>query len=110
MSENIINEADTSTSDVFEPPTPEKLDEMRQGNVEKIRELANYGKGVSPAEAQSILFQTFLDTFLSDEDRLALDVNFEHRMGVLLTQAVSTAKRQRLMEGVAGAQNLSLGK
>lgn len=90
-------------------PSQEALDELRHGNVEKINALARYNKGVSPAEAQAILFQTFLDTFLSDEDRLALEISFEYRMSVLLGQAVSNAKRQQLMEGVPGA-NLSLGK
>lgn len=109
MSEIITGVAEHSTPDDLEAPTPEKLDELRQGNVEKIRELSRYGKGVNPAEAQQILFQTFLDTFLTDEDRLALEINFEYRMSILLEKAVSTAKRQQLMEGVAGANNL-LGK
>ena len=90
-------------------PTQEKLEGYREANRELIQELARYGKGVSPAEAQSILFQTFLDTFLAPDDRLALEINFEYRMGILLAQAVSSAKRSQLMEGVPGA-NLSLGK
>lgn len=100
----------SETVDQVPAPDQEALYELRQGNVEKIRELARYNKGVSPEQAQSILFQTFLDTFLSDEDRLALEMNFEYRMSVLLADAVSVAKRQQLMDGVAGAKNLTLGK
>lgn len=91
-------------------PSQEALDELRQGNIDKIRTLARFGKGVSPAEAQSILFQTFLDTFLVDEDRLALDMNFEYRMSVLLGEAISRANREQLMEGVAGAKSILQGK
>lgn len=105
-----MSTAEVSTpDDLQEASSQEKLEEYQQANRELIQELARMSKGVSPAQAQSVLFDTFIDTFLSPEDKLALMINFEYRMGILLAQAVSNAKRQQLMEGVAGA-NLSLGK
>lgn len=101
MIETVTEVGVSSPADLeYEPPSQEKLHLLRQGNIEKIQALARFNKGVSPAEAQAILFQTFLDTFLGDEDRLALDINFEHRMSVLLEAAVSNANRQQLLDGV----------
>lgn len=90
--------------------TPEALKRVRQSNLDRLRALATYQKGIDPRVAQSVLFETFLDTFLTEEDRLVLDFNFESRMSALLKAALGEAGQQKLLEGVPGASNLLLGK
>lgn len=80
--------------------TPESLEKLQAENREMVRKMAMNGQGVNPLEALATRIETFLDTFLADEDRLVFEYNFEYRMGKMVREALDMTNRMKLMQGV----------
>lgn len=90
------------------PATPEEmqkeLDRLRQSNQDKYTALVRGGDALDPAAILALRFETFLDTFIHGDDRLAFELSFEARVNESFNEAL---KQQRQKQIMAGTQNVN---
>lgn len=88
---------------------PEDLEKtlarVRQSNQDKYTAIARDGARIDPASIMALRFETFLDTFLTDDDRISFELNFESRFQEQLNAALAQIRQAKLTSGT-NAQSL----
>lgn len=82
------------------------LERVKQSNQDKYTAIVREGGRIDPASVMGLRFETFLDTFLGDEDRLAFELNFESRLQDQLNTALAQLRQQKLTAGTQNSQGL----
>lgn len=111
MEEFLTGVAETTTPEDLERPAPtqELLDKLLQANAQRLRALFSYGHQPDPRTVLAIRLETFIETFIPEEDKLAFELNFETRMAEVLKDMISQAAKAQITQGVpagAGAKKL----
>lgn len=102
MSDFITDSVETVSEITAVPSTEDvqkELDRLRQSNQDKYTAVGREGRAISPASVMALRFETFLDTFLGDEDRTAFEVNFESRFNTQLNEVLAQIRQEKLTAG-----------
>lgn len=98
--------------DNSEEITPNALDKLKNINQNKYVAIARDGGRIEPSSVFSLRFETFLDTFLSEQDKLVFEYNFESRMREQLDAMLTQIRQAKITAGTQGidAKKLIIGK
>lgn len=80
-----------------------EVQKLQQSNLDKVKALATYGKGVDPAALANLKVDTFIESFLDEKSQLVYVRNLEVRLRQLLDEALASARQQQITEGVRQA-------
>lgn len=75
----------------------EEVRRLQQGNVDKVKALATYGKIVDPAVLAHLKIDTFIETFLDEGAQIVYLRNLEVKIRELLDNALKESRQQSLI-------------
>ena len=90
------NEVATSSEEL-----EKTLARVRQSNQDKYTVIARDGGRIDPASIMGLRFETFLDTFLDDNDRMSFELNFETRFQEQLNVALAQIRQAKITSGTS---------
>jgi hypothetical protein len=73
---------------------------LQQGNIDKIKALAQFGKALDPAAVANMKIDTFIETFLDESAKLVYLKNLETRLRQVLDEALKSARIEQLTQGI----------
>ncbi len=91
--EDFVNDLDAAKKEV---------EKLQQSNLDKVKALAQMGKGIDPNMVANLKIDVFVESFLDEKAQLVYVRNLEVRIRQLLDEALAQARQQQIMQGVAG--------
>lgn len=86
-------------------PTQEALGKLVQSNADRLRALRSYNVMPDPRTVLAIRLEAFIDTFITPEDKIAFEMNFEASMANALRDMLSQVTQAQLTQGVPEQAN-----
>ena len=77
-----------------------EVEKLQQSNLDKVKALAQMGKGVDPNMVANLKIDVFVESFLDKKAQLVYVRNLEVRIRQILDEALAQARQQQIMQGV----------
>ncbi len=77
------------------------IDSLRDANIQKIKALGTYGKGIDAGLLANLKIDTFTDTFLDEDAKLVYRLNVEKKLKDILEETLAELRSQQIIQGVA---------
>lgn len=81
---------------------------LQQSNIEKVKSLAQLGKGLDAAFLADLKIDTFVRTFLNRGQQLAYVRNLETALRHELDEVLKTVRQEQLTQGVPRVNSLHI--
>lgn len=79
--------------------TVKEIKKLQQGNIEKVKALANLGRNIDPGSVANIKIDTFIE-LLDKNSQARYVLAMEKSLRVALDQALSEVRQASLVQGV----------
>jgi len=87
-----------------------EIENLRQGNVDRINTLRVYGGAVDPGLLANLKIDTFIDAFLDQDAKLVYHRNLEVALRKALDEALGKARTSQIVDGLKTSTKLSIPK
>ena len=77
-----------------------EVQKLQQGNMDKVRQLANMGRTVDPAVLANTKIDVFVESFLDEDAQLVYVRNLETRLRTMLDEALKQVRQETIVQGV----------
>ena len=95
--EDFVSDLDTAKKEV---------EKLQQSNLDKVKALAQYGKGIDPGAMANLKIDVFVESFLDEQAQLVYVHNLEVRIRQLLDEALGSVRQEMLTKGVGANKSL----
>lgn len=83
--------------------TVKEIQKIQAGNIEKVKALAQAGKGIDPGSVANIKIDTFIEMFLDKNAQAAYVLAMETRLRASLDEALAQVRQEQIVQGVNAA-------
>jgi hypothetical protein len=81
-----------------------EIKKLQQGNLDKVRALANLGKAMDLAYLANLKIDTFVEMFLDEDAKLVYVRNLETKLREDLDETLGQLRQDQLLAGVTEAK------